>query len=147
MGYDTYQLESKDSMITFEFISEGPNGSIKKRVHYQKMISRKTYNLALGDVNEETGGFDTKVISNNKDTEKVLATVVATIYAFTNENPDARIYIEGNSIGRNRLYRMGISNNFEELSKEFNIYGFLEDLTLVVYEKNKSYSAFLIVKK
>ncbi len=93
MGYDTYELESKESMITFEFISKGPNGAIKKRVHYQKMIGRKIYNLALGDVNEESYNFDTTVISNNNDTEKVLATVVATIYAFTNLNPDARIYI------------------------------------------------------
>ena len=47
MNKETYQLEAFESLLTFEFISEGPKGSIKKRVQYQKTKWRNIYNLAF----------------------------------------------------------------------------------------------------
>ena len=35
MRNEQYDLEIDDASITFEFISEGPKGNIKKRVEYQ----------------------------------------------------------------------------------------------------------------
>jgi hypothetical protein len=43
------------------------------------------YNLAFGDKNLDTGDLNDLAISNNGDSEKVLATVVAAVYAFTNK--------------------------------------------------------------
>jgi hypothetical protein len=76
-----------------------------------------------------------------------LATVAATIYAFSEKYPQARIYLKGGSFSRNRLYRMGISNNLDEIQQTFHVYGVLENYTLVDFERNKNYLAFLIVKK
>ena len=147
MSYESYNLVITDSTTIFEFVSEGPKGFIKKRIHLQKIIGRSFYNLALSDFNTETGDFDAKIVSNNKDTEKVLATVAAAIYIFTNKYPHTPVYIEGNSLARKRLYRMGISNNLDEINKDFAIFGFLEDGNLVNFEPNTHYSAFLIIKK
>jgi hypothetical protein len=147
MSYESYDLVITDSTMNFEFVSEGPNGFIKKRIQFQKVIGRNFYNLALGDVNAETGDFDARIVSNNKDTEKVLATVAATIYIFTNKYPNIPVYLEGNSLARKRLYRMSISNNLEEINKDFIIFGVSEDWNLEIYEGNKDYWAFLIIKK
>ena len=147
MRYETYQLKTKHSLMTFEFISEGPKGSIRKRVQYQRTNDKNLYNLALGDVDIETEGFDDKVVTHNNDTEKVLATVAKTIYAFIDKYPDAIIYVTGNTLTRTRLYRMSISNNLEEINKKFEIYGLLENKGWVIYEKNNNYSAFLIKLK
>ena len=50
---------------------------------------KNVYNLAFGDKDQNTGDIDDTVISNNEDSEKVLATVVATVYALTDKYPDA----------------------------------------------------------
>lgn len=147
MRQEIYPLESKDSMMTFEFISEGPKGSIKKRVLYEKMKDKDTFNLAFGDVNEETDDFDDTTISANDDIKKVLATVAETVRIFLNENPDARIYAKGSNFTRTRLYRIGISNNLDEINKHFIVFGLLEDRKWHFYEINKNYLAFLIIKK
>lgn len=146
MRFETYELKTRDSMLTFEFISEGPKGSIKKRVQYFE-IDDNLYNLAFGDVNEETGDFDDNVISHNKDTEKVLATVAETVYAFAFNYPKAYIHLKGSTNTRTRLYRMAISNNLEEINEKFYVLGLLNDSNWVIFEKNNNYSAFIIKSK
>lgn len=147
MGYDTYQLEISDSIMVFEFVSKGPKGFIRKRVHYQETNEEGTYNLALGDVNNETNKIDFKVITDNKDAEKVLATVAKTVFIFINNFPEARIYAKGSNSARTRLYRIGIANNLEEISEQFDVYGLLEDIGWVVFEKNINYLAFRLKLK
>lgn len=146
MRDETYQLEIDDSLMIFEFTSEGPKGLIKKRVQYQN-IGNDIYNLAFGDVDIKTDEFDDKIVSNNSDTKKVLATVAATINIFVDINPKARIYAKGSTFARTRLYRIGISNNLEEINKRFEIYGMIEGKGWVFYEKNNDYSAFIMKLK
>ncbi len=94
-----------ESVSVFEFISEGPQGFVKKRVQYQKIIGTGLHNLSFGDVNPETGKTDYSIVTNNKDTKKVLATVAATVYEFMDEYPEARVYIEGGSLSRTRYIK------------------------------------------
>ncbi len=146
MRFETYELDVTESFMTFEFISEGPKGSIKKRVQYQQ-VGRNAYNLAFGDVNIETDDLDDKVISDNKDTRKVLATVAKTVYTFIDTYPSAEIYIEGSTNSRTRLYQIGISNNLNEINEKFVVLGYSDDEDWSIFEKNKRYSAFLIQLK
>ena len=147
MGNERYGVKISNATMTFDFISEGPRGSIKKRVEYKQMEQNQIYNLAFGDVNEATNEIDDKVISNNNDTIKVLTTVVSTVYRFTEKYPNATVYAEGSNAARTRLYRIGISNNLEELMEEFHVAGFLPNVGWRIYEKNKDYSAFFIKRK
>jgi hypothetical protein len=57
---------------------------------------KDVYNPAFGEKDHSNGQIDDTIISNNDDSEKVLATVVATIYAFPDKYPDAYIYAKGN---------------------------------------------------
>lgn len=89
MKLEKYPLTSGDRQTTFEFISEGYKGLIHKLVRYQPTDKENVYNLAFGDKNRITGIIDDTVITNNGDGEKVLSTVAATVYAFTDKYPDA----------------------------------------------------------
>jgi hypothetical protein len=123
MKLDRYELKIGEHFITFEFISEGPNGKIIKVVQFQRIDETDVYNLAFGDFNLFTGKLDDDVITNNRDSEKVLATVVATIYIFTEQYPDAWVYAIGSTTARTRLYRMGINKYFDIANRDFNILG------------------------
>ena len=147
MSYDAYQLEITESIMMFEFVSEGPKGLVRKRVHYQETKEIDTYNLALGDVNNETNKVDYKIVTDNKDVEKVLATVAKTVFIFMDNFPQARIYAQGGNAARTRLYRMGISNNLEEIKEQFNVYGLLEGIGWVLFEKDVNYLAFTLKLK
>ena len=141
-------MKANDASMIFDFISEGPKGFIKKRVQYTLTHQTNVFNLAFGDVIDETNDFDDVIVSDNKDSKKVLATVASTVSIFIKAYPEAIIYAEGRNPARTRLYRIGISNNLEELKENFDVYGYLENIGWFPYQKNKDYSAFYIkIKK
>ena len=82
MHVDKYHLKSEEELTRFEFISEVPKGAIRKLIEFQHTTESETYNLAFGDKHPVTGSIDDLIVSDNGDTEKVLATVVAAVYAF-----------------------------------------------------------------
>lgn len=127
MELSKYPLASSDKMMTFEFISEGNKGLIRKLVKYEPTNLKGVYNLAFGDKNIKTGEIDDEIISNNGDSEKVLATVSITVYAFTDKYPTAWIYATGSTKARTRLYRMGISKFYKEANNNFEILGELKN--------------------
>ena len=92
MKIDRYALKSESGLTVFEFISEGPQGTIRKMIHFQETNEPGLYNLAFGDKNSDTDEMDDLSVSNNGDSEKVLATVVAALYAFFDKHPDAFVY-------------------------------------------------------
>lgn len=104
------------------------------------------YNLGFGDKNPETGEVDDLSISNNGDSDKVLATVVATVFAFTDKHPEAMVYAAGSTKSRTRLYRMGISKYLDYIKLDFEIFGETED-GWEEFEPDNEYSGFLIRKK
>jgi hypothetical protein len=117
-----YQYKAEDHFEYFEFYSEGPKGVVKKVVEYQKTSDENVYNLAFGDYDEVAKGIDDLSVTNNGDSLKVLATVASTVYAFTDKHPKVMIIATGSTAVRTRLYRMGITNNLEEISQDFAIF-------------------------
>ena len=149
MEKERYELKDIDKAMVFEFTSIGPKGEIPKLVMYSKTEVENFYNLSFGDKNIYTNDIDDTdifAISDNKDSKKVLATVASTIYTFTNRYPDAWIGATGSSDARTRLYQMSISNNLEEILRDFAVIG-VKDQRLYLFEKNTRYDAFLITLK
>lgn len=132
--------------MTFEFTSEGSKGAIQKLVIYQETNLKDLYNLAFGDKNTETGEIDDQIISNNGDSEKVLATVVATLYAFTDKYPNVWVYATGSTKIRTRHYRMGISKFLDQIKRDFEIYGELEN-DWDKFKIGTEYIGFLVRRK
>ncbi len=146
MKVEKYFLKSDENLEVFEFISEGQKGVIRKLIHFQETNDPDVFNLAFGDKNPETGDLEDLAVSNNGDTEKVLATVVSALYAFFDKHPDVLVYATGSTLARTRLYRMGISKYFEEMSADFQLYGQIGD-DFYDYEKGKEYDGFLAQRK
>ena len=75
MKLDRYELKSDEHLTTFYFLSEGPKGKIEKIIQFSVVNQDNLFNLAFGDKNLETGEIDDKIVTDNGDSEKVLATV------------------------------------------------------------------------
>ena len=143
---DYYEIETSPDFQTFEFRSIGPKGSIIKVIRYAEINVKNYFNLGFGDKDPITGFISDLSITNNKDSKKVLSTVAATLYAFTNNYPSATIIATGSTETRTRLYRMGITNNLEDIEKDFIIMG-LTETDWEPFKKNITYSAFLVRRK
>jgi hypothetical protein len=145
MDIPKYSYKTNESFLSYEFVSEGPKGKIKKAVHFIK-INAAVYNLGFGDVDEQTNRVNDLVATNNKDTRKVLATVASTVYDFFRHYPDVYVFIQGSTPARTRLYKIGIVNNWHEISASFDVYGF-KDGEWETFQLQDVYEAFLVTRK
>jgi hypothetical protein len=147
MDLPRYDIENSVGSKYFEFVSSGTNGNIVKVVKYVPFPNQEgVFNLGFGDKNTESGELDDLVVSNNGDTDKVLATVAMTVNEFFEEHPYATVYLKGSTSGRTRLYQISISKFIEQISIEFDVYGELE-AEFERFNKNISYKGFLIQKR
>lgn len=145
MKIPSYPFVRRPESYYYEFFSEGPNGRIKKVVEYfrLKKLPDEVFNLAFGDWDKDSHRINDLSISNNIDTEKVLATVAATIIDFITDHPDAIIIATGSTPSRTRLYQMGIAKVLAEISQKFEIQGYIKD-SWQPFQKGVNYSAFLL---
>lgn len=147
MGLEEYESKSNKAQTTFDFISEGSKGQILKSVRFVKIKGvRNVYNLAFGDKRQGSNRIDDRVVSDNQDRDKVLATVAKAVVIFTNRHPKAHVFFRGSTEVRTRLYQIAIGKYHDELSKNFDIQGYLDE-SWQFYGKNVTYSAFLISRK
>ena len=82
MRNEQYKVDASDTFEIFEFLSVGPKGQIPKIIKYTSINISSIYNLGFGDKIGDTDDFDDKVVTDNKDSTKVLATVASTIFKF-----------------------------------------------------------------
>ena len=147
MNIDKYPVSVGQTSMVYEFISEGSKGKISKLVIYNETHLHNFYNLAFGDKDQTTGEIDDSTVTNNGDSEKVLATVAATLYTFTDKFPGAMIFASGSTKARTRLYRIGITNNLDLIMEDFEIFGLTKDKNWQPFEKKKDFDAFLVKRK
>lgn len=140
-----YPMVMSDNPHLYTFVSEGPNGNIAKGVFYTE-IGRNLYNLGFGDLNEDLSDISDSSRSNNGDRDKILTTVAFTALNFIRHFPDARIFIEGSTPARTRLYQMGIAANLVEINNTFEIHGFREK-HWELFRAGRNYRAFFARKK
>ncbi len=146
MKLPRYELKAEKSLMVFEFTSDGPKGKIPKLIKFSETTLKGFYNLAFGDKNLETGDIDDNIVSNNGDSEQVLATVVSAVYSFTAEENEAWVYATGSSKSRTRLYRMGITKYLDEVKHDFLVFG-LQNGEWEDFTKGIDYTAFLVKRK
>lgn len=147
MNKPKYLYRSEETFLYYEFVSEGPKGSIRKIVEYTETATKNVFNLGFGDHDEASGSINDLSVTNNGDSLKVLATVASTVYAFTEKHPGAWILATGSTAVRTRLYRMGITNNLAEISEDFKIYGYSNKGIWEEFIVGEDYEAFLLTKK
>lgn len=145
MNLEKYDTKVTQDALTFEFTSVGPKGEITKMVIYQH-IEGNLFNLAFGDSNGGIGFIDDLIVSGNKDTEKVLATVASTIYDFFSVYSGTIVLAKGSTHSRTRLYRRYLTIFLEYIDQEFLLFGELDE-EIERFEIGIDYKAFYISKK
>ena len=145
MNLEKYSVITDGDHSTYEFLSEGPKGTIKKVVFYQK-LEENIFNLAFGDWDEKEQRINDKIRSNNSDRDKVLATVASTVIDFIKHHPGAVLLAQGSTPARTRLYQMGILENLDEIGKLFDIIGFT-DGTWEPFREGKNYEELALKAK
>lgn len=138
-------VSTRESYSIYEFSSVGNRGIILKRVIFSPTEYTDVYGLILGNVNTYDE-IDEYTVSNNGDRNKILATVVNIISIYLNKYSERSIYFTGSTAARIRLYRMAITLNLEELSKEWIIYA-QTDNGFIPFTKNMFTKGFLIKRK
>lgn len=146
MKVDKYHLKSESDLATFEFVSVGTKGAIRKMIEFQPTENPDVFNLAFGDKDPVTGEMNDLAVSDNGDTEKVLATVVDAVYIFFDEHPTAYVYASGSTNARTRLYQMGIIRFYQQLLLDFYLYG-QAGADFFPFVPGKDYDGFLAQRK
>jgi hypothetical protein len=148
MRQEQYAFTRVPERFYYDFFSVGPQGKIKKVVEYYRIpgVATEVYNLSFGDWDERESRMNDKANTNNADRDKVLATVAATVVDFLNHHPDASIFAAGSTDARTRLYQMGISRLWEEISNTFQVEGFING-NWQPFQKGVNYSSFLLKMK
>jgi hypothetical protein len=146
MRLPKYHLKSDVSFTRYEFISEGHKGAIRKLIEFQATTNPEVYNLAFGDKKHSTDEINDLAVSNNGDTEKILATVVAALYTFFDKYSNVYVYATASTETRTRLYRMGITKFYKEMQDDFYLYGQIGD-DFQEFELGKNYVGFLAQRK
>ena len=142
MDLEHYALLSDKKHVVYEFLSEGSKGTIRKVVYFQS-IDKTTFNLAFGDWDEKTEKINDKIRSNNRDKDKILATVAHAVIDFMGHHPSATIFARGSTPARTRLYQIGIHEHLDEIEKDFQLDGFHKD-EWESFQRGKNYEAFVL---
>jgi hypothetical protein len=145
MNLKKYSIVTDNNHVAYEFLSEGPNGTIKKVVFYQN-IGENVFNLAFGDWDETKQKINDKARSNNNDLIKVLATIASTVIDFIKRHPDAIIFAEGVTPAKTRLYQMGINSNWQEIDQFFDVMGNFKG-NWERFKQDRNYQAFALKAK
>ena len=143
MDLTSYTLRASANFVSFQFVSEGPKGSIQKEIAFTCIDSPFVWNLGFGDINPVTELIDDLTISDNDDRDMVLATVAQAVVVFTAQYPKRIVFATGSTPARTRLCRIGISRHFADINAIFSVWGLLNG-EWCLFEKNVNYQAFAI---
>jgi len=148
VNVEYYEYEAKRTFKEYFFYSEGAKGQIRKVVQFNLLYNYPTpiYNLVFGDRVEAGYGIDTKVISNNGDVKKILATVGRIIIHFTGIFKNIIVHIKGDGAARARLYQIGVNRYWREINKVLYIYVYT-DKQIRPFQKDTNYTGFLISRE
>ncbi|WP_409013372.1 DUF6934 family protein [Dyadobacter sp. CY343] len=144
MKHHYYPFEASLDYLSFDFVSCSESRKIRKRVEFVP-IGAELYNLAFGDVNTYND-IDDQVITNNRDMEKVLSTVIHIIYVFLSVFPSRVLYFEGSTQSRTRLYQIVLKRERTNWGDMFEVYGMAEG-RIRIFDNCINFESFLIKRR
>lgn len=146
MDEPQYPFEHPITEIRYDFKSTSQEKEVRKRVIFTTSDFQDVYNLALVDVLED-GRLSDITESRNKDMKTVLATVVSIIVNFFSAYPDKIVAFRGSDERRQRLYRLIISRDLDEIERKFIVLGVTADGKSESFQSNQLYDYFVILKR
>ena len=144
MIHPFYDFSVQSNGMRFDFVSTGQR-SINKVVIYQALPIPDVYNLVLADTGNGNQ-LDDFSVSDKGDRDKVLATVVQTLFVFFEKYPQASVSFTGSTPARTRLYQAAIARELDEATRRLDVYGLIDNVP-EPFQRNKSYTGFVIIPK
>jgi hypothetical protein len=144
MNQPVYQSTYSTKEERYIFESIGTKGKILKVVKFFE-IDENLYNLGFGDFDPITNQIDDKVVSDNGDLIKVMATVIGLALKFLDDNPMAMVFFEGSTPQRTQFYQWIINRYYDDMVEIIEIYG-VSNGESEPFQKTKVYESFLIQK-
>jgi hypothetical protein len=142
-----YNIETSPDGLYHIFDSVGVQKNTKKMVVYVPDENKADlFHLIFGDVTDDYN-LDVFAISNNQDMKMILSSVIQTLYAFFEINPNKKVFFTGSTEARTRLYRATISKLFEKTELFYNICGLLDDDSTEPFNKSTNYKGYFIEKR
>ena len=130
------------------FVSIGKQGYIYKGVLFQLLPDQSNrFNLAMGDIDLQTGVMEFDELSGNGDARKVFATIGDIVNEYTEIYPDREIFVSGNTEDKKRSYSFMTAWYLEEIKVDFDVWGAEEGDEFEPFEKDKIYDAILVKRK
>lgn len=145
MNEPHYPFEASSNQFRYEFESVSEEKTVRKVVVFQETGLLNLYNLALLDI-LENGEESDMTISNNRDLEMVMATVLQIIATFLDKNPACSVHFKGNEERKTRLYRIVIGREISQLRQRFDVFGVTPQRS-ELFRSNTSYDAFVVSLK
>src|SRR4051812_35811783 len=124
MNLERYEYTVDRLLLDYEFTSVGPNGHIRKLISFvpRNEGGKTFFVLDFGDyLNDDE--IDHFTVSDNKDTEKILATIAVAVIEFTAIFSDMGVYAVGSTPARTRLYQMNIRKYWNNIDTLLFVYG------------------------
>jgi len=95
MKYERYEdFTASPDKLEFQFVREGPKGKIAKVIQFKQTSNSDIFYLAFGNLASD-GSIDDTTTNDNKDRNKILATVAIAVYEFTSFYPDKYVFFCG----------------------------------------------------
>jgi hypothetical protein len=145
MNENGYNFTENIDEYQYDFLSISDKKTVQKVVILTVTENPKIFNLALFD-RLENGLLSDISESKNNDLEIILATVFKIIEKFLTKNFDKFVLFRGSDDRRQRLYRIAISRELEQLLERFNVWGVVAG-TPVPFSKNQEFEFYLIGNK
>lgn len=142
--YQAYPTTSNGENTRFRFQSVGKRGVFEKVIFFTP-LSDDVYNLSLVDYDLLSDTYDDMSVTDNGDMPELLVTVISTIHQFLGSRPGKKIYFEGSTPARTRLYQIAISKIYDPTQSDLIISGLLDGEWLI-FERNTNFGGFLIEK-
>jgi len=129
------------------FVSSGKQRDIYKGVLFQPLPELNRFNLALGDINLQTGQMEFDELSGNGDARKVFATISEIVKVYTEAYPEREIFVSGNTDDKKRSYSFMTGWYLEEILMDFKVWGLLFGQEFEPFQKDKTYDGILVRRK
>lgn len=133
-----YSFEGiKDDIYLYRFISSVDGNDIIKIVSLSSPRGDDWYNLGFGNLEEDENGdpcVNDQSENNNKDFDKVLASVFSCLVHFLKERPGAKIFFFGNAVHKHTMYKRKIAANINELQELFIVQGGYADFDVDILD-------------
>lgn len=142
MHLDHYDAIAHRDKRTFSFFSKGPKGIVRKGIYFQQ-LEGMSFNLAFGNWNDNTQHIDDMGRIDNGDGRKILITVAVTLLTFLEKNPGSKVFFQGNTAGKRRLYQMAARYSLMQIGYLVEVEGFCNQVW-EPFRPNKKYDALSV---